>query len=292
MEKKRWRFACIALRGRLIVCLLLALSLLVAVVAAPDSTVAQTNGKAVPIIMYHSILRSPSRAGTYVISPEVVECDLQYLARRGYTTIFVSELADAVITGKQLPERPVILTLDDGYLNNLTYMLPLLEKYDMKAVISIVGAYSEKFTALNDPNPNYAHLTWDDITHLVDSGRIEIGNHSYDMHRQTPRKGTRRLTGESPSAYYEALVADVGKAQSLLEECCGIVPTTFTYPYGHISQESLPILREMGFTAFLTCYERVNYVAGDPAVLLSLGRFNRASGVSTEKFMRKLRICD
>ena len=50
------------------------------------------------------------------------------------------------------------------------------------------------------------------------------------------------------------------------------------------------ILQEMGFTALLTCTEKVNEISGDPAVLTSLGRFNRPSGVSTEKFMRKIGI--
>ncbi len=90
--------------------------------------------------------------------------------------------------------------------------------------------------------------------------------------------------------YYEALVEDVGKTQSLLEQHCKILPTTFTYPYGQISEESVAILQEMGFTALLTCAERVNRITGDPDELYALGRFNRPAAMSTEAYMRKLGV--
>lgn len=243
-----------------------------------------------PIIMYHSVLRDPKRAGNYIVSPQTVENDLIYLKQRGYTAITASELAQAVIKGDELPEKPVMITLDDGYLNNLTYVLPLLERYDMKAVVSVVGSYCECFSENDDHNPAYAYLSWEDIEELTATGRVEIGNHTYNMHSRTGRKGIKRLRGEDEAAYYAALVCDIGRTQSLLEENCGIVPTTFAYPYGQVERAALPVLKEMGFTVLMTCTEKVNELNGDPAVLTDLGRFNRPSGISTEKFMRKIGI--
>ncbi|MBQ2752411.1 MAG: polysaccharide deacetylase family protein, partial [Oscillospiraceae bacterium] len=179
---------------------------------------------------------------------------------------------------------------DDGFLNNLTYGLPLLEKYGMKATVAVVGSYSERFSDTPDPNPAYAHLSWDDITELTQSGRVEIANHSYDMHKKEGRKGTRRKFGEDEADYYAALVQDVGKTQSLLEQHCGIVPTAFAYPYGSISRESVAVLQEMGFNVLFTCSEKVNMINGEVDQLLSLGRFNRPKGISTERFMKRLGI--
>ena len=284
------RFFCISVRLRAVCCVLLSLFLFQLVTALPTTTLAETNGTEVPIIMYHSVLKDRALSGVYVVSPETVESDLSYLKARGYTTIFVSELTDAVLTGKDLPEKPIIITLDDGYLNNKTYMLPLLEKYDMKAVISVVGVFSECYSVTPDPNPAYAYLCWNDIDEITASGRIEIANHSFDMHKKGARKGIKKMNGESDAEYYQAIVEDVGKLQSELEEFCGIVPTTFTYPFGYISKEAIPILQEMGFTAMLTCAERVNIITGDPKVLQALGRFNRPSGISTERFMKRLGI--
>ena len=94
--------------------------------------------------MYHSILKDASRTGKYVITPSRVEEDLIYLQENGYETVVVADLIAYVTDGTPLPEKPVMITLDDGYLNNLTYMLPLLEQYDMRAVISVIGLYSER----------------------------------------------------------------------------------------------------------------------------------------------------
>ena len=57
----------------------------------------------------------------------------------------------------------------------------------MKAVVDVVGQYAETFTEKAYPNPNYAYLSWDEITELADSGRIEIGSHTYGMHAEAAR---------------------------------------------------------------------------------------------------------
>ena len=251
------------------------------------SAQAKQEGIPVPILMYHSVLKDPQRAGKHVVSPSVLEQDMKYLKNRGYTTVFVQQLIDYVYQGVPLPEKPVILTFDDGYLNNLTYVLPLLEKYDMKATISIVGAYTERAEEENDENPNYAYLKKQRIYEMVQSGRIEIGVHSYDLHRQQDRKGASKKKGESTGQYQTMFRQDTQKAVSLLKES-GVTPTVYTYPYGAISQESEPILKELGFQASLSCWERMNYLTRDPQKLWQLGRYNRPSGISTESFMQKV----
>lgn len=280
--------------GRKAFCAALGLLLAAAAISAgayqPTVKSADSDSVALPIIMYHSILRDPARAGKYIVSPQTLENDLIYLKNHGYHSLTASELAQLVLKGDKLPEKPIMLTFDDGYLNNLTYLLPLLERYDMKAVVSIVGSYSECFSQSKDPNPAYAYLSWEDIEALTATGRVEIGNHSYDMHSRTDRKGIKRLRGEGEAEYYAALVCDIGKTQSLLEEYCGIAPTTFAYPFGQTEKSALPILKEMGFTVLLTCTEKINELNGDPALLFDLGRFNRPSGISTEKFMHKIGI--
>lgn len=241
----------------------------------------------VPIIMYHSLLKDPARANDYVISPAVFEQDLQYLKAGGYETVVVQDLIDYVYNRKALPEKPVMITFDDGHLNNLTYGLPLLEKYDMRAVISVVGSYVEKAVKENDPNPGYAYVTWEDLKTMAASDRFEIQNHSYDLHQQSGRKGSARKNGEALSQYQQVLSEDLGKLQQLLEEKVGVVPTAFTYPYGYVSQDSIDILKHLGFQAALTCQEKQNYLTRDPDCLYQLHRYNRPSGISTYRFMVK-----
>lgn len=240
-----------------------------------------------PILMYHSVLKDAHRSNKYVVTPDQLEKDLAYLQQNGYTTVFVQDLIGYVYEGAPLPEKPVMLSFDDGYYNNYTYVLPLLEKYDMKAVISVVGSYAQRFSDTPDPNPNYAYLSWEDIRALKDSGRVEIQNHSYDMHKQTGRNGAQKKAGESVDAYRAALGEDAMALQAALRENCDILPTAFTYPFGAYSKESLPILKELGFRATLTCTEKVNYITRDPECLFGLHRFNRPSGISTQTFMHK-----
>lgn len=88
-----------------------------------------------------------------------------------------------------------MLTFDDGYYNNYYYALPLLEKYNCKAVISPIASVSEKFTETKDISVTYGHITFDDMKEMSDSGYVEIQNHSYDMHSLKSRKGVLPKTG-------------------------------------------------------------------------------------------------
>lgn len=247
---------------------------------------AQT-GIPVPILMYHSILKDPAKAGKYTVSPSVLESDLQYLKDHGYTTIFVQDLIDYVYLGTELPDKPVILTFDDGYLNNLTYVLPLLEQYDCRATISVVGSYCQRWTDMNDPNPNYAYLTWDDVKTLAQSGRVEIGNHTYDMHALGARRGCAQKKGESDEVYQSLLYNDLSHLQQDLQTNSGVSCRVFAYPFGSISKNAQSVLESLGFQASLSCSETISYVTRDPASLWNLGRFNRPSHLSTETFMHK-----
>ena len=107
-----------------------------------------------PVIMYHSILNDSSRVNDYVVTPEMVENDLNYLKEHGYNAVFTEDIINYT-KGGDLPPKPIIITADDGFYNNYTYLVPLLIKYDMKASISIVGYYSE-VTDQADPHiPEY-----------------------------------------------------------------------------------------------------------------------------------------
>lgn len=245
------------------------------------------DGVKVPILMYHSILKNKGSGGTYVISPELLESDLKYLKENGYTTVFVKELSDYVREGKDLPEKPVVVSLDDGYYNNLTYVLPLLQKYDMKASIAVVGKFTDIFSKEDSHNANYSHMTWDDISDMAKSGHIEISNHTYDMHSTKGRFGCFKNKSESEDDYKKALTEDVGKLQTELMEKSGIKCEVFTYPYGKIYNGSVPVIKDMGFLASLSCYEKMNYITREEDCLYLLGRFNRPSGISTQNFMKK-----
>ena len=242
----------------------------------------------VPIIMYHSILKDPARSNKYTITPAVLEEDLKYIKADGYETITISDLISYVYADKPLPPKPIILTFDDGHYNNYGYLYPLLEKYDMKAVISIVGSYTDKFSETNEANLNYSYLRWKDINELISSGRVEFQNHTYNLHDNTHgRIGAKKKKGESDDEYKKILEEDINKLQNEFKENTGYVPTCFTYPFGGISNSSLDIIKELGFKASLSCEEGINKITKNPNSLYLLKRYNRPSYVSTYNIFKK-----
>ena len=244
-------------------------------------------GVALPVLMYHSLLKDPSRHNAYTVSPNTFENDLLYLKANGYETVVVADLIRYVSEGAPLPAKPVMITFDDGHLNNLTYAAPLLEKHGMRAVISVVGAYVEAAVRENDPNPAYAYVTWEDLKAMHASGAFEIQNHSFDLHDNRTSRGAARKEGEVLATYERRLVEDVLKMQQAVLDNVGVAPTAFAYPYGYTDQEAERVLRGLGFSATLTCAERQNVITRDPESLFLLGRYNRPSGMSTYAFMQK-----
>lgn len=267
------------------------LTMCIAAVKKPEdiAAVSAEDDIFLPVIMYHSLLKDPARAGDYVVSPDVFKADMNYLTENGYTTVFVRDVLDYIENGTPLPENPIIVTFDDGYYNVMEYALPFMQENNLKGVMNIVGSYSEQSSEDGDRNPAYSYLTWEDISKLDKSGVFEIGSHTYDMHSLTGRKGCRRLYSENAEEYRAALLEDTGGLQDILDEKSGVRPVTFAYPYGFISDESADIMEEIGFKALLTCYEKPNYISRvENGECLILNRYNRPSGIETERFFEKV----
>lgn len=273
-----------------LVAVLAAALLLLSLVGAAVLRVASVSeeGTPVPILMYHSVGYN-THSSKYILTPEAFEEDLRWLSEQGFRTVFISELTDYVDGEGSLPDRPVVITLDDGYLNNLTYVLPLLEKYGMKATVSVVGSFCQTYTERPDPNPAYAYLTWEDVERMSRSGRIEIANHTYAMHSVEGRQGCMRRDNESVASYSATLMSDLNKLQAMLAHRTGVKPTVFAYPYGAVSAEAVYVLQALEFRAALTCNEKINFLSpGDRDALFHLGRFNRPSGEETGAFMTRV----
>ena len=248
----------------------------------------QTEGIRLPIVMYHSILGVSSRQGQYVVSPEVLENDLKFLKDKGYTTIVTEDLVKYVKHGVLLPEKPIMLTFDDGFYNNYLNCMPLMEKYDCKMILSPIGAETVRYSESGEENVAYSYVTWKRLKEMHESGRVEIQNHSYNMHSaKGGRNGSKKKSMETLSEYQSVFSEDVLKMQNLITEQVGVTPTAFAYPLGAISKESLPILKELGFQAAFTCESKVNVLTGDGEQLYHLGRYNRPAGISTEAFFAK-----
>lgn len=248
----------------------------------------EDSGIRLPIIMYHSVVNGESDTGDYVISTDELTSDIEYLLKEGYTPIFCSEAAEYVSGNGTLPENPVILSFDDGCYNNFYYVLPILEKYKVKAVFSIVGEWCSIASEDAAPSPSYSSMDPENVKTLYLSGYCEIANHTWSMHSLEDRRGVLQLDGESESDYRRALYNDVTETQRLLRGI-GCEPYIFTYPYGFSNELTERIISELGFKITLGCEEKINVLTvGDNDCLLNMGRFNRPGGVSSEEFFSEL----
>lgn len=244
----------------------------------------------VPVVMYHSILKEKKRQGNYVVSPATLESDLKYLQSKGYQEIVVQDLLDYVDGATVLPEKPIMISFDDGYYNNYVYAYPLAKKYGAKIIISPIGSYTDKFSVGDANHANYSYLTWDQINEMMDSGYVEFQNHTYDLHGSRGRVGAQKLWNESDEAYAAVLRLDLGRMQREMLLRTGYEPTAFVYPFGKVSRASIPVLKELGFHASLTCEEKMDFVTRDPDCLFGMGRFLRPASSPSDVYFTKIGV--
>ncbi len=253
-----------------------------------------SNGESVslPIVMYHQLTKSESRAGRYVLTLEQLEKDFIYLKEKGYSTVTVQQLLDFSQGKGDIPEKAVMITFDDGCETLYEYALPLLEKYGFTAVGFVVGALADYYTELDDHNLNYSNLNWAQIKEMSTGNIIDIQSHSFDLHKNTGnRSGMKKKKSETFEQYSEFLTADTLKMKEVMLANTGKAPIAVAYPFGSYSKESAEILKNCGIKIAFTCEERVNVIKkAEPDWLFGLGRYNRPNGISSESFFEKMGI--
>ncbi|MCL2049843.1 MAG: polysaccharide deacetylase family protein [Defluviitaleaceae bacterium] len=242
-----------------------------------------------PIIMYHLITERPKFIGKFGISSAQFREDLQYLRDNDYNTIVMQDLISFVNYQGELPENPIMLTFDDGNFSDYEYLFPLLQEFEMKAVIAIIGEATDSATKEQEANPRVrsGNLTWSQVAEMHESGYIEVQNHSHNLHK--PPIGSGKKRGEPTETYHTRLYADL----SCLQESCSLkinhTPTVFVYPLGVIAEDSRKVCEELGMVGSLSCLEGMNTIKqGDADCLFRLRRVNRSSKCGIKQILDKL----
>ncbi|MBP1756844.1 MAG: polysaccharide deacetylase [Firmicutes bacterium] len=241
--------------------------------------------KCVPIIMYHQVKNT--NLGKDVISPYEFESDLKYLKDNNYTTITMEQLIKYVYEDEELPPNPIILSFDDGYLSTYRYVYPLLQEYDMKIVLSIIGKSIDDFSKVSDNHIEYAYITWDQVQEMGRSGNVEVQNHTYNLHKvKNGRYGCYQKVDESLMDYEQLLTEDISKLQVKIDELTDKAPNTFTYPYGKYNDNTETVIKKLGFKASLSCTFGVNLISKDnPDKLFGLKRICRSHNKSIDNMI-------
>ena len=247
----------------------------------------------VPVLMYHHI--SEEGNDSTELSPEAFEAQIAALAEAGYTSVFPEDLATYVREGKELPEKPIVITFDDGYLSNYEYAYPILKKYGMVATIFVIGSTVGDTEHYKDTDyPITPHFSYEQAKEMVDSGVISIQSHTYDMHQwgpyedsDQPRENLLPLEGESEEDYRAALSADCETIRREIQEGTGEEDVrVIAFPGGYYDILSLVTLLENGFDiSFSTEIGTNTLIKGLDQSLLALDRYNMNGSVSPEQML-------
>ena len=262
--------------------------------AAMDSP-GETLTAEVPILMYHAFTQSPEEVSDVTALVSDFEAQLQALSAAGYTSVTYQELIDFVTQGKDLPEKPVVITMDDGYLSDLELAAPLLEQYGFSANIAVIGVsvgrdqYKDSGTAITP------HFALEEAIPWIEKGVLTVTTHSYDMHQvasldgEDCREGVLQRDGESEEAYIDALTEDYLLAREQLTQALGEVCPVYTYPYGYRSTLSEVVLHSLGVQVTVTTEAGANQlVKGIPQSLYQLRRINVSGGMTAETLLEQM----
>ena len=219
-------------------------------------------GIAVPVIMYHHILEQSNRWGAYVISPKQFQSDLKFLKEQGYTAVSGQQLIDYTEHNTPLPEKPVLITFDDGYESNYTKSLPILEKYKVPALFFMVSDY------INADG----YLSAEQLAELGKNPYITIGSHTDKIHNLSPEEANHLYMSRYMT---DSVINDISTSMSKLEAVCGKPVRYLSYPYGIYSQATDILLKQKynGLITFCSREEKETLPCGFVA---PLGRFNRS----------------
>ncbi len=185
----------------------------------------------IPVLYYHSIANVPGN--TAVLHPDRFAEQVEYLVQEGYQALTLNDFFKVLENKMPSPPKPVLLTFDDGYIDNYTTVMPLLKKYNMPATLFLSTGLVE----------TERYLNWDQVKELAKSG-WDIQPHSITH---------SRLYMLTPEKQYEEII----ESRRAIEENLGTIADVYCYPYGEFNQTTLNILKQNNFRyAFTIMYGR------------------------------------
>jgi peptidoglycan/xylan/chitin deacetylase (PgdA/CDA1 family) len=187
----------------------------------------------VPILMYHEIAPPSETSSHLAVSPDAFSAQLAHLAAWAYQTVTAAELANVVACGDgDLPDRPVVLTFDDGYADFHSRVMPLLDQYGFTATLFMTTGWVRDAEGVPDREPPGTMLSWAQIEEAVSIG-VEVAAHSH-MHPQ--------LDQLSPTLMRN----DLATGKATLEDRLGIPVDGLAYPFGYSDARVRLVARELG----------------------------------------------
>lgn len=220
-----------------------------------------TTAHTVPVLMYHHVSPTP---GAITCSPANFEDQLKWLARLQYRSLTSTEFAGH-LNGLPVPKRSVLITFDDGYLDNWVYAYPLLKKYGFNAVIFLVTGWINQGPVrgllgdsilpdapshedcqrlIETGQSDQAILRWSEIQHMQADGTVEFHSHTH----------THTRWDKSDRAYEKntLMQEELALSRDALVDNLGSVSDHFCWPQGYFDDDYVRIAKDAGFRYLYT----------------------------------------
>ena len=213
---------------------------------------------AIPVLMYHHVSPSP---GLITVSPENFRAQMGWLAREGWHAIGCADLA-RFLQGEALPERSVLITFDDGYLDNWVHAAPILAEQGLRAALFLItgrigdGPPRPQAPAADAPHcPDHngcktriaaddadsVMLRWSEVESLRAAGTFEFHSHTH-THLRWDRSET------DPAMRDRRLAEDLAISRDLLAQHLGECSSHLCWPQGFYDTRYITIAQSLGLS--------------------------------------------
>lgn len=253
----------------------------------------------VPILLFHHF--SESSNDSSVIKVSNFELHIKTLLENGYNTVTVTDLWNYVYNGVKLPKNPICITFDDGYLSNYEIAFPILQKYNAKATIFVIGSSVGKKKYKETDYGIIEHFTWEQANEMINSGLVDIQSHTWDMHqwyefeekdKSEIRVNMLRLNNETDEEYINYLKNDCQNMNKVFQENLGYIPKAIAYPGGKYDNFVEKNVVDCGIDITLNTFEDVStIVSGEKESLIGLNRINVDNNMTSKKLLNFLKSC-
>lgn len=166
-----------------------------------------------PVLMYHDITRD-GQPCALTIRLNQLEQQFQFIKQEGYQTISLRQFYNYLTIGEKLPDKPLLISFDDGYKSNFIHLYPLLARYQIKAAIFLVAGFVK--SKENSATDKYLHL--DDLKQM-DTALVDFGLHSFNHKSYTDLS-------------IEEIDSDLKMMQNRFSDLSITVVPLFAYPFG------------------------------------------------------------
>ncbi|WP_018085490.1 polysaccharide deacetylase family protein [Desulfurispora thermophila] len=240
----------------------------------PAAAEGKSGPRPVPVLMYHKVNPDPRTGGLGLrVPPDKFAWQMDFLASHGYHTVSLLDVLAAWQGQKKLPSRPVVITFDDGYLDNYTYALPILRQHGFTATVFVVAGTVGGINSFDYPvrQPRNVMMGWDEIKKMQQAG-ITIGSHTLNHPHLAD------LTADQ-QAY------QLRRSKEILEEHLGRPVDVLCYPYGSYNEETLRQAAAAGYWVAVTTVQGLAVPADAP---YRLKRIRIRGDYSRDKFVHEL----